>query len=64
MSRECPRCDGTLEQLLSESYGGHKGGRGRGDTERTVYKCDGCGAEGRRFVDGVEGTVTVSGVLR
>jgi uncharacterized Zn finger protein len=62
---DCNNCGSEeFEEVLSTSYDGHKGNRNRDDTEKIVFECEGCGQEGRKFIDGVDGTVTLSGVLR
>jgi hypothetical protein len=65
MERECSRCGGwQWLKRFDDTYTGHKGQPDRSDTEKTVYECRQCGAEGRRFVDGVDGTMTFSGAMR
>lgn len=49
---------------LTKEYGGHKGSRKRDDTTMELYVCNNCGAEGRKFTDGVDGGVTLSGEFR
>jgi len=62
---ECNNCgSGEFSEVHNEEYGGHKGGRNRDGTEKTIYKCESCGSEGRKLVDGVDGRVTRTGVLR
>ena len=62
---ECNNCGSEeFSEVYNREYSGHKGGRNRDETEKTVYKCNSCGSEGREFVDGVDGGVTYSGVLR
>lgn len=61
----CTYCNGTEWTLAySDEYDGHKGSDDRDETEREVYKCDNCGREGRKFTDGVDGSVTFAGALR
>jgi len=50
--------------VFTQEYGGHKGSRKRDDTEKEVFVCKSCGAEGRKFTDGVDGNVTYSGEFR
>jgi hypothetical protein len=62
---ECNNCNSEdFTEIHSDSYSGHKGGRNRDETEETVFRCEGCGKQGKKFVDGVDGTITFSGVLR
>lgn len=63
---ECNNCGSDdFEQVLSVEYDGHKGeNRSRNDTEKIVFECQCCEREGRKFIDGVDGGVTFSGVLR
>lgn len=63
---ECNDCGSEeFTEIHNEEYSGHKGSdRNRNETEKTIYECDDCGGEGREFVDGVDGGMTYSGVLR
>jgi len=43
---ECNNCGSReFSEVHNEEYGGHKGGRNRDETEKTVYKCDSYGSE-------------------
>lgn len=62
---ECNNCGSeNMSEVYQEEYSGHKGGRSRNKTKKTIYLCRECSSEGREFVDGVDGGVTYSGVLR
>lgn len=62
---ECNNCNsGDFTEAYTDEYGGHKGGRGRNDTTKTIYVCKECGGHGRKYVDGLSGSVQLSGVLR
>lgn len=62
---ECNNCNSDdLNEVYVDEYGGHKGGRKRDETEKTIYMCNDCGGHGRKYVDGVDGGVQLSGVLR
>lgn len=60
-------CGGELTVLLEKEYPQHviddETAR-RDPTEQTTFRCNECGAEGRKFVDGEGGSVQYTGVLR
>lgn len=63
--KECNNCGSEdFTEAFSTEYSGHKGPHNRNETEKIVYECQGCGREGRKFIDGVDGGVTLSGCLR
>lgn len=62
----CNNCHSEeFEEVYADEYSGHKAsGRNRNDTTKTIFVCEDCGGHGRKFVDGVDGGVQLSGVLR
>jgi len=66
MNEHCNNCGRATDwkEVYEREYGGAKGGTRRDETVCTVYRCKDCGAEGRRFEDGVDGTVTFTGAMR
>jgi uncharacterized protein with PIN domain len=61
----CNNCKSEeFVEIHSEEYSGHKGPHNRGKTVKTVYRCKSCGKQGKGFEDGVDGTITLTGVLR
>lgn len=65
MDESCNNCGGDeWTKFLETGQEGHKGGDRRDPTTKEVFECIRCGKEGRRFTDGVDGTVTLSGAFR
>lgn len=68
VDRPCSNCgesDWKEVPRGKQSYMGAKGNpRDRDETERHLYECKSCGAEGKKFIDGVSGDITWSGALR
>jgi len=62
---ECKECGSNdWEEYYEKEYGGAKGGPRRDETVCTIFRCEDCESEGRRFEDGVDGTVTFTGEMR
>lgn len=62
---ECNNCHSEdFNEAYTDEYSGHKGSRKRDDTIKTIFVCKNCGGHGRKFVDGIDGGVQLSGVLR
>ena len=65
MNENCNNCGSTeWEEYYEDRYGGAKSRDGRNETVCTIFQCEECESEGRRFEDGVDGTVTLTGALR
>lgn len=63
MDVECNECGGTdWSEVLTTDYPERR--RERDRTEKQVYECESCGAEGRRFVHNAGGPDTFSGAFR
>lgn len=61
---ECRECGAdSWTEVYKTAYSGHKGTDDRSPTRKSIFKCDGCGAEGRRFEDGPTGEITFSGAM-
>lgn len=61
--RDCRECGASnWNFLLDEGYPDRR--RERDQTVREVYVCESCGAEGRRFDQQDDGTVTFSAAMR
>ena len=59
----CSECGATdWTQILSTDYPERRKGRER--TMKEVYRCENCGAEGRRFDQKNSGTTRLSGAMR
>jgi hypothetical protein len=50
--------------VYTDEYSGHKGSRKRDETTKTIFVCEECGGHGRKYEDGIDGGVQLSGVLR
>lgn len=62
---ECNNChEEEFNEVYTVEYSGNKGHSNRDETTKTIYVCEGCDKHGRKYVDGVDGGVQLSGVLR
>lgn len=64
--RICNRCDTSDWSELegARTLYPERRDRDKNKTERSVFICQSCGAEGRRFDDGQSGAITWSGAMR
>lgn len=62
---ECNECGSDeWSPVVETEKTGHKGNQNRDPTTKEVFTCQECGAEARRFTDGVSGAVRLSGAAR